>query len=152
MEQYGALIDSMLTTPSGGLIPVLLAVSTFSTMRDAYLLLWDIKWQSTNVAGSPSGASSDITINREGQLVISVEVTERAIDKARVISTSNTKISPQGIDDYLFCFSATKLTDEACSATRAYFAQGHEINFLPVKDRIIIVLTSLGTGQVYSYK
>jgi len=145
MEQYGALIDSMLTTPSGGLIPVLLAVSAFSAVRDTYLLPWDIRWQGINVADSPSGAGGDITINREGKIVISVEVTERAIDKARVISTFNTKISPHGIDDYLFFFSATEPTDEARSAARAYFAQGHEINFLPVKDWIITVLTSLGT-------
>ena len=145
MEQYGALIDSMLATPSGGLIPVLLAVSAFSAIRDTYLIPWDIRWQGINVADSPSGAGGDITINREGKTVISIEVTERAIDKPRVISTFNTKISPHGIDDYLFFFSATEPTDEARSAARAYFAQGHEINFLPVKDWLITVLTSLGT-------
>lgn len=145
MEQYGALIDSMLTTPSGGLIPVLLAVSTFIAIRETYLLPWDIKWQGINVADKPSGVGGDITVNREGKIVISVEVTERTIDRARVISTFNTKISPHGIDDYLFFFSATEPTDEARSAAQAYFAQGHEINFLPVKDWIITVLTSLGT-------
>lgn len=84
----------MLTTPSGGLIPVLLAVSAFSAIRDTYLLPWDIRWQGINVADSPSGAGGDITINREGKTVISIEVTERVIDKARVVSTFNTKISP----------------------------------------------------------
>ena len=97
------------------------------------------------MADSPSGAGGDITVNREGKIVISVEVTERTIDKARVISTFNTKISPHGIDDYLFFFSATEPTNEARSAARAYFAQGHEINFLSVKDWILTVLTSLGT-------
>ena len=145
MGQYGALIDSMLATPSGGLIPVLLAVSTFIAIRDTYLLPWEIEWQGINVADSPSGAGGDITINREGKTVISVEVTERSIDRARVISTFNTKISLHGIDDYLFFFSATEPTDDARLATQAYFAQGHKINFLPVKDWILTVLTSLGT-------
>lgn len=144
MEQYGALIDSMLTTPSGGLIPVLLAVSTFIAIRDTYLLPWEIEWQEINVADNPSGVSGDITISREGKIVISVEVTERGIDRARVISTFNTKISPHGIDDYLFFFSATEPTDEARLAAQAYFAQGHEINFLSVKEWILTALTSLG--------
>ena len=32
MEQYGALIDDLLATPSGGLLPVILSVATFSAI------------------------------------------------------------------------------------------------------------------------
>ena len=108
-------------------------------------LPWEVEWQGINVSDKASGAGGDITIKREGSTVLAVEVTERPIDRGRVISTFNTKISPHAIDDYLFFFSAAVPTEEARAAAKQYFAQGHDINFVPVKDWIITTLTTIGS-------
>lgn len=144
IEQFGRLIDALLATPSGGLLPVLLAVAAFEAIKRSYDLPWDVEFQGINVADSQKGVGGDITVTRDGNVVLSVEVTEREIDQARLRSTFATKIAPHGIDDYLFFFSATQPTDEARAAARTYFAQGHEINFAPVRDWIITVLTTIG--------
>jgi hypothetical protein len=149
IDQYSTLMSSLLATPSGGLIPVLLAVATFNAIRETYALPWEIEFQGINVADAASGAGGDITVKRDGQIIISVEVTERPIDNARVRSTFATKISPNSIDDYLFFYSAAQPTEEARAAARAYFAQGHEINFVAIKDWIMTILTTLGAkGRV----
>jgi len=144
VEQYGALIDGLLTVRSGGLLPVLLAVATFKMISQCFGLNWRIEWQGINVADRAHGAGGDISVFRNGELVFSVEVTEREIDRARVVATFNGKIAPNGIDDYLFFFTATNPTDEARQAARQYFAQGHEINFVPIRDWIISVMTTSG--------
>jgi hypothetical protein len=131
VEQYGLLLEAMLRTPSGGLLPVLLAVATFKAMKDFYGLPWDIQWQGINVADAARGAGGDITIFRDGRIVIAVEVTERVIDADRIRSTFRTKISPNALDDYLFFYAGTDPTEQARASARAYFAQGHEINFAP---------------------
>ncbi|HET7911947.1 MAG TPA: restriction endonuclease, SacI family [Pseudolabrys sp.] len=144
LAQYSPLIDGLLSTPSGGLMPVLLAVAMLRTLRDCFQLAWDIEWQGINVADRQSGASGDITVRRAGQTFLVVEVTERPITRDRVVSTFNTKISPSGLDDYLFFFAAVQPTDDARAAARRYFAQGHEINFIPIRDWIVTCMTTIG--------
>ena len=144
VEQYDKLINALLGTPSGGLLPVLLAVATFEAIKQTYGLPWKVEFQGINVADSQKGVGGDITVFRDGAVVLSVEVTEREIDKARLRSTFVTKIAPHGIDDYLFFFSAVEPTAEARAAAKTYFAQGHEINFAPVGEWILTVLTTLG--------
>jgi hypothetical protein len=144
VEQYEALIDRLLSLPSGGLMPVLVAVAMFKTIQRCFELPWKIEWQGINVADKATGVGGDITVQRDGTLVLAVEVTEREIDQNRVVSTFNTKISLHGIDDYLFFFTAKPPTPETRQSARQYFAQGHEINFVPVKDWIITTLTTIG--------
>ncbi len=144
LEQLGLLIDGLLATPSGGLLPVLLALAMFNTLRDCFERDWTIDFQGINVADSASGVGGDITVSREGAVVLAVEVTERPIDRSRVVSTFNTKISPHGIEDYLFFSTAAMPDEEALAATRQYFAQGHEINFLQVKPWLMNCLGTIG--------
>lgn len=144
VEQYERLIESLLQVPSGGRFPVLLAVATFQTIKECFGLDWSIEWQGINVSDRASGVGGDITISRDNQVVFAVEITERQIDRSRVVSTFNTKISPAGLDDYLFFFSASPPTEDARAAARQYFAQGHEINFVPVKDWVTTTLTTIG--------
>src|SRR5690606_26294262 len=80
IEQYAELIQAMLGTQSGGRLPVLLAVATFEAIKRTYDLPWRIEFQGINVADSQNDAGGDITVFREGAVVLSVEVTERAID------------------------------------------------------------------------
>jgi hypothetical protein len=144
LEQYEDLFSFLLARASGGLFPVLLVVCMFETIRDYFELDWQIEWQGINVADAASGARGDITILLQGDILISIEVTERQVDPARLVSTFNTKIAPGGIEDYLFLVGATEPNDEAKNLARRYFAQGHEINFAQVSDWLLMLLVTLG--------
>ena len=78
--QHGAVLraarQTAFATPSGGLLPVLLAVATFTAIKEAYGLPWKIDWRGINVADAASGAGGDITVSRDEKPVISVEVTK----------------------------------------------------------------------------
>jgi hypothetical protein len=134
LEQHEALIERLLMVPSGGLIPVLLSVGILNAIRDQFGLPWDISWQGINVADRATGAGGDITIERDGYTVMAIEVTERPIDRSRVMATFTSKISPAGIEDYLFLFTSAAPGDDARSTARQYFAQGHDMSFINVKE------------------
>lgn len=102
LEQYESLITSLLNTPSGGRLPVILVVAAFRTIKDYFGLEWVIDYQGINVADAATGVGGDITITHEGRIVFAAEVTERPLERARVVATFNTKIAPHGIEDYLF--------------------------------------------------
>jgi len=144
VEQYESLIRGLLTVPSGGRLPVLLAVATFKTLNKCFELGWRIEWQGINVADRASGAGGDINVSRNDALLFSVEVTERPLDRARIVSTFTSKIAPGGIDDYIFFFTAAQPDDAARTAARQYFAQGHDINFVQVTDWIMTILRTIG--------
>ena len=144
MDQYGVLIDGLLAIPSGGLMPVLLAVAMLRTIKEFYGLDWNIDWQGINVADSASGAGGDLTVTRGGEIVLVFEVTERQIQKDRFVSTFNTKISPNGLDDYIFLHAQAEPVPEAKSAAQKYFAQGHDINFVAIRDWIATAIVTIG--------
>jgi hypothetical protein len=144
LEQYQALIGMLLQVQSGGLIPVLLSVAMLRTIKACYGLQWKIEWQGINVADKASGVGGDITVTQGEDVVLAIEVTERPIEKARVVSTFNTKIVKAGIEDYLFLYSNSLPADDARQVARNYFNQGHEINFLQVVDWIVNNLGTIG--------
>jgi hypothetical protein len=151
LDQHSRLIDTLLSIPSQGVIPVLLAVAMFRTIKTRFNLDWDILFQGINVADKPSGAGGDLTIKRKGDIVLAVEITERPLDRSRVVSIFNTKISPNAIDDYLFFFTATPPTSEARTAAHQYFSQGHDISFLRIRDWLINCLGTLGPASRSSF-
>jgi hypothetical protein len=116
----------------------------FETIKQFFNLDWEIEWQGINVADAASGAGGDIIIMHQGNILLAIEVTERSVDRARVVSTFNTKIAPAGIEDYLFLVGATETSEEARNQARKYFAQGHDINFIQVCDWLIMLLATLG--------
>ncbi|GMQ79448.1 MAG: hypothetical protein BMS9Abin02_2041 [Anaerolineae bacterium] len=145
LEQYNQLFDALLSKPSGGLFPVILVECMFHTLREFFRLEWEIESQGINVADASSGAGGDITIfESNGHILLSIEVTERQVDKSRVVSTFNTKIAPTGIEDYLFLVGSTEPSEESKAQARRYFAQGHEINFAHLCDWIVMLLATLG--------
>lgn len=149
LEQYDVLISGLLTTPSGGRFPVLLVASTFNAIKEFFGLDWAISWQGINVSDMASGVGGDITIARGSQTIMAVEVTERPVDRSRVIATFNTKIAPAGIEDYLFFVKSLEIDPEARQQARQYFAQGHEVNFLDIKQWILMSLATMGNrGRV----
>lgn len=63
---------------------------------------------------------------------------------SRVQSTFRTKISPLGIEDYLFFVDLQKVDSQAKKQAHNYFAQGHEVNFLDFKNWILMTLATVG--------
>jgi hypothetical protein len=144
VEQYEVVIDGMLATPSGGLVPVFFVVAMLRTLSDCFQLGWQIEFQGINVADRATGVGGDVTVSRDGAIVLAIEITERRIERARVVSTFETKIAPHGLEDYLFFFSAAKPTDEAHERARAYFAAGHDINFVAVRGWLMTTMATIG--------
>jgi hypothetical protein len=143
LEQLSHLIEGMLTVKSGGRIPSLLATAMFQTISECHSLGWEVEFQGINVADKASGAVGDITIRKDGALVLGVEVTERPIDQARVTLTFNQKVSPSGLGDYLFITTA-KPEDGALAAARRYTSVGHEMNFVPLAGWLVHNLATVG--------
>jgi hypothetical protein len=144
LEQYESLITSLLNTPSGGRLPVILVLAALRTIKDYFGLDWVIDFQGINVADAASGVGGDITITDEGKLVFAAEVTERPLERARVVATFNTKIAPYGIEDYLFFVRPETLAEDARQQARQYFAQGHEVNFVEIKNWVLMALATMG--------
>lgn len=144
LAQYDVLITSLLDTPSGGLLPVLLVVAMFETIKSYFGLEWEIDWQGINVADAPSSAGGDITVKDGESIVLAAEVTERQVDRTRLTATFNTKIAPSGISDYLFLIGATSPMEDVLEQAQRYFAQGHEVNFIHIKEWILMLLVSTG--------
>ena len=127
---------------------MLLVVATFAAIaaiKDYFALDWHIESQGINVADAASGAGGDVTISRGNQTIMAAEVTERPVDLNRVVTTFQTKIAPNGIEDYLFFVRPNAPTSDAETQARQHFAQGHEVNFLVISDWIFMVLATIGT-------
>lgn len=143
LPQYESLIAEILATPSGGRFPVFLIVAAFSAISERYGLGWEIDHQGINVADSPSGAGGDITVKCGDDLLMAAEVTERSVDRRRVVSTFNTKIGPAGIEDYLF-FVSHAPDEETVAQCQQYFAQGHEVGFVEISNWLMMLLATIG--------
>ena len=146
LDQYDSLLDALLKTPSGGLLPVLLTVAMFQTIRDHFNLEWEVDWQGINVADKASGVGGDISITEKGALICAIEVTERPISRSRVVSTFNTKISPNSIGDYMFVFTGVSPEQGARQVATQYFGQGHDVNFIDIKPWLLNNLATVGSA------
>ncbi len=144
LDQYRELLQVLLQVQSGGLLPVLLVVAMLRTIKSCYGLKWDVQFQGINVSDKASGAGGDVTVSLGGETVLAIEVTERPIEKSRVVSTFNTKVIRAGIQDYLFVYSSAIPSEDARKVARTYFSQGHEINFVQVNEWILNNLATIG--------
>jgi hypothetical protein len=145
LEQYDTLVTGLLTAPSGGRFPVLLVLAAFRAIRDFFGVDWTVEFQGINVADAAAGAGGDITVRSGERVLLAAEITERPVDRNRVVATFNTKIAPSAIEDYLFLVRLADLDEAARAQARHYFAQGHEVNFLDIKDWILMSLATMGT-------
>lgn len=144
LEQYDSLLTGLLDTPSGGRFPVLLVEATFRTLNDHFNLGWEIQSQGINVADGPSGLGGDITVLEGDSPLLVAEITERRVDRNRVVTTFQTKISKHSIEDYLFFIKDAAVEDNAIEQAKRYFSQGHEVNFIVIRDWIRMVLATIG--------
>jgi SacI restriction endonuclease len=143
LEQLNRLICGLLEVKSGGRFASFLATAFFQTISDCYSLNWEVEFQGINVADKASGAVGDITIRKDGSILLGVEVTERPVQRARVTTTFDEKISSTGLSDYLFLVTATPDAD-AVSAAISYTAVGHEMNFVQLADWLVNNLATIG--------
>ena len=143
LEQYDLLVEGLLSTASGGRFPVVIVEAAFAAIRDTFGLDWTIEVQGINVADGPAGTGGDITIRSGGELLLAAEVTERPLDRNRVITTFQTKIAPHAIEDYLF-FITIPVGSAVKRQSRQYFAQGHEVDFLQIRDWAHSILAAIG--------
>jgi hypothetical protein len=102
------------------------------------------EFQGINAADDPSGASGDVTIRDGGTVLLAAEITERPVGRTRVEATFRTKVSVHGIEDYLFLVSSEKAEEEAIEQAQRYFAQGHEVSFVNIKEWILMSLVTVG--------
>ena len=144
LEQYETLLAQLLQVPSGGRFPVLLTVAMFQTIQEAFKLDWEIDWQGINVADRASEVAGDITISSEGSAILTVEVTDRPIDRARVEATFSNKVLRRNLTDYIFFHGEALPATEARVLVRRYFGQGHDINFVPVRQWLLDALVTVG--------
>ncbi len=143
LRQLERLISGLLAAKSGGRLPALVATAMFQTMSECHGLKWNVVFQGINVADAASGAVGDIAISRDGEVILAVEVTERTIDKGRVTAVFEHKVTPNGLDDYLFI--TTKPPDAAAITTAyQYTAVGHEMNFVQLDAWALNNLASIG--------
>jgi hypothetical protein len=142
LPQIIALMNELLRIPSGGRFPVFLVVATFRALSATFNLGWVVQYQGINVADAASGEAGDITIKRGDITLMAAEVTERVVEKSRVVSTFTAKIAPLGIQDYLFF--VREAHPDAYNQAHQYFSQGHEVNFLNIKQCIGDILAAIG--------
>ncbi|MGD0794863.1 MAG: restriction endonuclease, SacI family [Dehalococcoidales bacterium] len=144
LEQFDRLITGLLSLSSGGRVPLILVVAAFNTIIEYFNLNWEISWQGINVSDAASGVGGDITIKNKNETVLAIEVTERPLDKERILTTFNTKIASAGIENYLFLLKKADIPPEVKQQARQYFAQGNEINFVEIKNWILMLLATVG--------
>ena len=142
-EQYEVLISRLLGIASGGRFPVFLIEATFHAINEAFNLGWEIIVQDINVADGPTNVSGDLEIRDGDQILLAAEITERPVDKNRIQTIFQTKIAVANVNDYLFLVTSSPDGDAVVQA-RQYFTQGHEVNFVDIKNYILMTLLSIG--------
>lgn len=143
LHQLTKLIAGLLSVRSGGRFSALLATAMFQTISDCHGLEWEVEFQGINVADAASGAVGDITVKKQGVIVLGVEVTERTIDRGRVAATFERKVAPNGLEDYLFITTTQPETD-ALTAAHNYTGVGHEMNFVQLQAWLTNNLATVG--------
>lgn len=144
LVQLEYLIEGLLVVPSGGLIPVVLISTAFAAMNQQFALSWEVAVQGINEADAASSAGGDITIRSGEKIVFAAEVTERPLDRERVLATFQNKIGPAAIEDYLFFVKLESASPEALNQARQYFAQGSEVNVLDLRLWLSTLLSVIG--------
>ena len=145
LEQISTLMNRLIATPSGGRFPMYLVEAAFIGISERFQLDWEIEVQGINVADAAGGAGGDVTVRENGEIAFAAEVTEREVNAERVVATFQTKISPHAIADYLFLIT-DGVAEQARIQARAYFVQGHEVNFIQIADWINQTLVTVGAA------
>ncbi len=143
-DQWRALVEQLLATQSGGLLPVVLVQAGLESLGLLTGGTWRVMTQGINEADAARGAGGDIT-TRAGQQVLDVlEITERPIGAERVSSTFQNKMMPNGLRDYQFIAPTATVSPQAKLEAERYLAQGHEVEFADTFGWLSSLLVVLG--------
>jgi len=146
LAQWKWLIERLLKIHSGGRIPVFLSQSLLLAIKETFDLNWNIECQDINVSDKSSGAIGDITVKEESRIILAIEITERRVDAERIVSTFDTKIAPQNVQDYIFLAGTSEIEKEAYEQVQRYFSLGHEITFFEIGNWIATALSLIGSS------
>lgn len=144
LSQITSLISRLLDTPSGGRLPMYIVVAVLQATNERLGLDWEIRREGINVADAASGLGGDIVVSSRDRTLLVAEVTEREVDRNRIVATFNNKIGPDQIEDYLFFTRSKDQPAETVEQMRRYFAQGHELSFVVIQDWAEAVLVTIG--------
>jgi hypothetical protein len=149
VSQLDRIAGALLKVKSGGRIASFLTIAMFQALSDRFQLNWDVEFQGINVADKFTGAVGDVTVKKDGAIVLGVEITERPIGKARVSLVFEDKVSPAGLTDYLFVTTAKPEAD-AMEAARNYTAVGNDMNFVDLRAWLHNLLATIGpSGRLH---
>ncbi len=143
LEQYERILGGLLSEASGGYFAVAIIVAAVQTMIDRFSLQWTVDYQEINVADAVRGAGGDITVRVNGVTVMVIEVTQREVDEARLVDTFRSKIA-QTQGDYVFMVHLESIRPEVRELAERYFAQGHEVNFVDIREWTRSILVAVG--------
>ena len=146
LGQIASLVSRLLDVQSGGRFPMYIAIAVLQAVNEQLGLGWEIQWQGINVADAASGVGGDIIVSSRDSIFLVAEVTEREIDRNRIVATFNNKIGPNQIEDYLFFIRSNDQPTTSVEQMQRYFAQGHDLNFVVVQDWAEAVLATIGNA------
>lgn len=146
LDQQATIIARLLRIHSGGRFPVFITAAMLEALRDRFALPWNISVQGINTADAATGAGGDIEVHdsKTGAMVMAIEVTERPVDRSRIVSTFASKIAAERIQEYMFLYTDVPPDPDARKAAFGYFAQGHDILFLQVESWVCNCLGVVG--------
>jgi hypothetical protein len=144
IKQYETLFNLLVHSPSGGRLPVLLVRSLLNAINEFFHAEWNVTVQEINVADRSSGAVGDVSVTKGEKVIFAAEITERQVERNRVVTTFNTKIAPSSIVDYIFFVTNSNQPDDSRQQAEMYFTQGHDVNFVIIQQWMVQMLITLG--------
>lgn len=132
-RQLIGLVEGLLSTPSGGLLPMLIVVSALNALDEAFGYGWTIESQGINVADASSSSVGDITVKSGEIILFGIEVTERRVDADRVRTAMTQKAMPASVTNYHY-FVTVSPSDSALEIAERYFGQGYDVGFFDISQ------------------
>ena len=145
LPQCAELVRGLLDTPSGGVLPAALVRAVVETVAGTFSLPWQVLSQGINVADRASGAGGDVTVVENGAPLLTIEVTERPLDAARVQATFSDKIAPGVPSDYVFMVHLDRVEEDAREQAAKYFTHGYDVNVVDIRDWVVNTLVTVGS-------
>lgn len=133
------VIETYLAEPSGGERPLAIAAALFDTLGKSYQLFASIEVQRITESDSATGTAGDITcMNKEGVLVVVVEVKDRALtDQALHTSVQKLRQDRSAVSPSLV-FAVPDIDendrDDVVSRIEKEYSAGMNIHWLTLSD------------------
>jgi len=131
-------LETFLADASGGLRPLVVAAAMMAVLGRAFSIFARVTSQGLNEADSSSGAPGDVLcLDKDGNMVLAVEVKDRALTLADVrVSTNKARASTDTLSNLLFATPSIQENErEAIHKTmETTWASGLNINQIDIAD------------------